>query len=195
ARVSEAALNAVSICYPVQMIMVAVACGTGVGINALLSRPRRTRSRTAEQVAMHGLFLAACSWIVFALIGLFCAEAFLSLFASDAEIMAMGVSYMQICTICSIGVFAEIAYERIMQSTGNPIYNMIIQGAGALINIILDPILIFGMFGLPQMGVSGAALATVIGQIAAMFLGAYCRRCARSKRSRSVCGNSASIPG
>ncbi len=164
ARVSEAALNAVSICYPVQMIMVAVACGTGVGINALLSRSLgEQKPETAEQVAMHGLFLAACSWIVFALIGLFCAEAFLSLFASDAEIMAMGVSYMQICTICSIGVFAEIAYERIMQSTGNPIYNMIIQGAGALINIILDPILIFGMFGLPQMGVSGAALATVIG--------------------------------
>ena len=172
ARVSEAALNAVSICYPVQMIMVAVACGTGVGINALLSRSLgEQKPETAEQVAMHGLFLAACSWIVFALIGLFCAEAFLSLFASDAEIMAMGVSYMQICTICSIGVFAEIAYERIMQSTGNPIYNMIIQGAGAMINIILDPILIFGMFGLPQMGVSGAALATVIGQIAAMFLG------------------------
>ena len=177
ARVSEAALNAVSICYPVQMIMVAVACGTGVGINALLSRSLgEQKPETAEQVAMHGLFLAACSWIVFALIGLFCAEAFLSLFASDAEIMAMGVSYMQICTICSIGVFAEIAYERIMQSTGNPIYNMIIQGAGALINIILDPILIFGMFGLPQMGVSGAALATVIGQIAAMFLGAYITR-------------------
>ena len=177
ARVSEAALNAVSICYPVQMIMVAVACGTGVGINALLSRSLgEQKPETAEQVAMHGLFLAACSWIVFALIGLFCAEAFLSLFASDAEIMAMGVSYMQICTICSIGVFAEIAYERIMQSTGNPIYNMIIQGVGALINIILDPILIFGMFGLPQMGVSGAALATVIGQIAAMFLGAYITR-------------------
>lgn len=172
ARVSEAALNAVSICYPVQMIMVAVACGTGVGINALLSRSLgEQKPETAEQVAMHGLFLAACSWIVFALIGLFCAEAFLSLFASDAEIMAMGVSYMQICTICSIGVFAEIAYERIMQSTGNTIYNMVIQGVGALINIILDPIFIFGLGPVPALGTAGAAIATVIGQIVAMFLG------------------------
>lgn len=172
ARVSEAALAAVSLCYPIQMIMVAVACGTGVGINALLSRYLGEKKREkASQVAMHGLFCAICNWLVFAVIGLFFSEAFLRLFSDDVQIIMMGVSYMQICTICSFGVFVQITYERIMQSTGNTIYNMVIQGVGALINIILDPIFIFGLGPVPALGTAGAAIATVIGQIVAMFLG------------------------
>ena len=172
ARVSEDALAAVSLCYPIQMIIVAVACGTGVGINALLSRYLgEKRFDRANSVAMHGLFLALINWLIFLLIGLFLSPTFLGLFSNDETIISMGVSYMQICTIFSLGVFVQITYERIMQSTGNTIYNMIIQGAGALINIILDPIFIFGYLGIPALGVSGAAIATVIGQIIAMFLG------------------------
>lgn len=172
ARVSEAALAAVSLCYPIQMIMVAVACGTGVGINALLSRYLGEKKREkASQVAMYGLFCAICNWLVFAVIGLFFSEAFLRLFSDDVQIIMMGISYMQICTICSFGVFVQITYERIMQSTGNTIYNMVIQGVGALINIILDPIFIFGLGPVPALGTAGAAIATVIGQIVAMFLG------------------------
>lgn len=172
ARVSEAALAAVSLCYPIQMIMVAVACGTGVGINALLSRYLGEKKREkASQVAMHGLFCAICNWLVFAVIGLFFSEAFLRLFSDDVQIIMMGISYMQICTICSFGVFVQITYERIMQSTGNTIYNMVIQGVGALINIILDPIFIFGLGPVPALGTAGAAIATIIGQIVAMFLG------------------------
>lgn len=172
ARVSENALAAVSLCYPVQMILVAVACGTGVGVNALLSRYLGEKKREkANQVALHGLFLAVCNWIVFALIGIFFSDMFLRLFSSNEEIVSMGVSYMRICTILSFGVFVQITYERIMQSTGNTIYNMIIQGVGALTNILLDPIFIFGYFGLPALGVTGAAIATVTGQIFAMLLG------------------------
>ncbi len=172
ARVSEDALAAVSLCYPIQMIMVAVACGTGVGINALLSRYLgEKKPERASQVAMHGILCAFANWLIFAVIGIFFSEWFLRLFSTDAKIVEMGVSYMRICTIFSIGVFMQITYERIMQSTGNTIYNMIIQGIGAIINIILDPIFIFGYFGMPQMGVGGAAVATVAGQIVAMLLG------------------------
>lgn len=172
ARVSEDALAAVSLCYPIQMIMVAVACGTGVGINALLSRYLgEKKPERASQVAMHGILCAFANWLIFAVIGIFFSEWFLRLFSTDAKIVEMGVSYMRICTIFSIGVFMQITYERIMQSTGNTIYNMIIQGIGAIINIILDPIFIFGYFGMPQMGVGGAAVATVAGQLVAMLLG------------------------
>lgn len=172
ARVSEDALAAVSLCYPIQMIMVAVACGTGVGINALLSRYLgEKKQEKANQVAMHGLFSALCNWLVFVVIGVFFSDAFLRLFSSDETIVAMGISYMQICTIFSFGVFVQITYERIMQSTGNTLYNMVIQGIGALVNIILDPIFIFGFGFVPALGTAGAAIATVIGQIVAMILG------------------------
>lgn len=172
ARVSDNALAAVSLCYPIQMIIVAVACGTAVGLNALLSRYLgQGKPKEANQVALHGILLAIVNWLIFAVIGIFFSEAFLKLFSTDQEIVSMGVSYMKICTIFSFGVFMQITYERIMQSTGNTVYNMIIQGVGALVNIILDPIFIFGMLGLPAMGVTGAAIATVIGQIVAMFLG------------------------
>ena len=174
ARISNDALSAVSLCYPVQMIIVAIACGSGVGINALLSRFLGQKDpENASQVAMHGILLSLVNWIVFAILGIFCSRLFLALFTQNEEILSMGISYMQICTLFSFGVFVQITYERIMQSIGNAFYNMIIQGAGALINSILDPIFIFGMFGLPKMGVAGAAIATVIGQCAGMALGIY----------------------
>lgn len=172
ARVSQDALAAVSLCYPVQMILVAVACGTGVGVNALLSRYLGQKNKKdASQVALHGIFLSIVNGLVFAVLGIFFSETFLRLFTTDEAILSMGVDYMRICTLFSVGVFVQITYERIMQSTGNTVYNMIIQGAGALTNIILDPIFIFGYFGVPVMGVAGAAIATVIGQMVAMALG------------------------
>lgn len=174
ARVSMEALTAVSLCYPVQMILVAVACGTGVGINALLSRfLGEKRVNDASQVALHGILLALVNGLIFALLGIFFSEAFLKLFTDDPQILEMGIRYMQICMIFSFGIFVQITYERIMQATGNTVYNMIIQGIGALINIIFDPILIFGYFGIPAMGVAGAAIATVMGQMVAMVLGVY----------------------
>lgn len=169
---SQEGLTAVSLCYPVQMIMVAVACGTGVGINSLLSRfLGENEKNKANSVAVHGIFLAICNAIVFAVLGLMFAEKFLMFFSNNQQIISMGVSYMMICTLFSFGVFVQITYERIMQSTGNTFYNMVIQGIGAIINIVLDPIFIFGYLGLPALGVTGAAIATVIGQIVAMILG------------------------
>lgn len=172
AKVSQNALAAVSLCYPIQMIIVAVACGTAVGLNALLSRYLGQKKQyEANQVTLHGILLAVLNWLIFAVIGIFFSEMFLRLFTQDQEILSMGISYMRICTLFSFGVFMQITYERIMQATGNPIYNMVIQGIGALVNIVLDPIFIFGLFGFPKLGVTGAAIATVIGQIAAMLLG------------------------
>ena len=114
-----------------------------------------------------------CNGIVFALLGVLFAEKFLMFFSNNEQIIDMGVSYMKICTLFSFGVFVQITYERIMQSTGNTFYNMIIQGAGVLINIVLDPIFIFGYFGMPALGVTGAAIATVNGQIIAMIMGIF----------------------
>lgn len=174
ARVSMDALTAVSLCYPVQMILVAVACGTGVGVNALLSRFLGEKHvKNASQVALHGILLSLVNGLVFAILGFFFSEAFLKLFTNDPQILEMGISYMRICMIFSFGIFVQITYERIMQATGNTVYNMIIQGIGALTNIILDPILIFGYLGIPAMGVGGAAIATVLGQMVAMALGVY----------------------
>ena len=174
ARVSTEALTAVSLCYPVQMILVAVACGTGVGVNALLSRYLGQQDpQMASQTALHGIFLGLMNGLVFALLGFFGARSFLALFTHQANILEMGVVYMRICTVFSFGVFVQITYERIMQATGNTFYNMVIQGVGALVNIILDPIFIFGWLGLPAMGVAGAAIATVAGQIVAMILGIW----------------------
>lgn len=171
---SQEGLTAVSLCYPVQMIIVAVACGTGVGVNSLLSRfLGENEKNKANSVAMHGIFLAICNGIVFALLGVLFAEKFLMFFSNNEQIIDMGVSYMKICTLFSFGVFVQITYERIMQSTGNTFYNMIIQGAGALINIVLDPIFIFGYFGMPALGVTGAAIATVSGQMIAMIMGIF----------------------
>ncbi|MFR9254643.1 MAG: MATE family efflux transporter [Merdibacter sp.] len=155
----------------IQMIMVAVACGTGSGSMLCFPLPGRERNGEGQPGGHAGLFCAICNWLVFAVVGLFFSEAFLCLFSDDVQIIMMGISYMQICTICSFGVFVQITYERIMQSTGNTIYNMVIQGVGALTNIILDPIFIFGLGPVPALGTAGAAIATVIGQIVAMFLG------------------------
>lgn len=183
ARLSQDALAAVSLCYPVQTIMIAIACGTGVGFNTLLSRCLGEKNaQKANQVVLHGLMIALVNWMIFVVLGLLLARPFLMLFSGQENVIDMGVIYMQICTTLSFGVFIQITYERILQATGQPVYNMIMQGVGALVNIILDPIFIFGYFGIPAMGVAGAALATVLGQVIAMLLGILIV----SKRTKSI---------
>ena len=172
AGISQDALLSVSLCYPIQTIMVAVACGLGAGFNTVLAGYLGEKNfKMADHTLSHGIYLSLICALLFAIFGMFCAEWFLSFFTTQDNVIAMGAAYIRICTLFSFGVFVQITYERIMQATGNVIYNMILQGAGALINIILDPILIYGYFGLPAMGTAGAAIATVIGQIAAMSIG------------------------
>lgn len=179
AKINEAALTAVSLAFPVQNLMIAISAGTGVGINALLSRHLGEKKfEEANNVARNGIFLGMASYIVMALIGLFGSHLFFTVQTNDPVIIRYGTQYMLIITIVSVGIFMQITFERLMQSTGRTIYNMITQGTGAVINIVLDPILIFGLFGLPRMEVAGAALATVIGQLVAVCMSLYfnCRK-------------------
>lgn len=174
AQLNEDALTAVSLAFPIQNLMIAVAAGTGVGINALLSKSLGEKKyETANRIAVNGILLGVLSSLVFALAGILGSRAFFEIQTKDTQIIEYGVEYMSIITIASIGIFLQITFERLMQSTGKTFFNMITQGTGAIINIILDPILIFGWFGLPKMGVTGAALATVIGQIIAAMMGIF----------------------
>lgn len=174
ARLNENALTAVSLAFPVQNLMIAVAAGTGVGINALLSKNLgEHKYDDANKVARNGILLAVLSSLIFAIAGLLGSRFFFAVQTDNKQIINYGTDYMMIITIASIGIFMQITFERLMQSTGKTIFNMITQSIGAIINIILDPILIFGVEALhiPKMEVAGAALATVIGQIVAALLG------------------------
>lgn len=171
AQISENALTAVSLAFPIQSLMIAVSSGTCVGINALLSRSLgEKRQKEANLSAANGVFLAFVSYLVFALIGIFGSRLFFASQTENVEIIEYGTQYLTICLIFSFGIFMEMTFERIMQSTGRTIYSMVTQGTGAIINIILDPIMIFGLFGFPRLGIQGAAIATVTGQIIAMIL-------------------------
>lgn len=174
AQVSENALTAVSLAFPIQSFMIAVSTGTGVGINALLSRSLGEKNyETANKTAENGILLAIISAALFAVFGSLFASTFFSAQTQNEEIAGYGTQYLIICCSCSFGIFLQITLERLLQSTGKTIYNMITQGVGAIINIILDPIMIFGLFGFPRMEVAGAALATVTGQVIAAGLGIY----------------------
>lgn len=174
AQINENALTAVSLAFPVQNLMISIASGTCVGINALLSRSLgEGRLDEANKAARNGLFLGMLSYIIMALIGLVGSRLFFMIQTDDPQIIRYGTQYLMIVTICSIGVFMQITFERLLQSTGKTFYNMITQGTGAIINIILDPIMIFGLFGFPRMEVAGAALATIIGQFVAVALSLY----------------------
>ncbi len=174
ARVSENALTAVSLAFPVQNLMISVATGTGVGINALLSRSLGEKNfDRANRTAKNGIFLLVVSAIVFAIVGGVFSHMFFAVQTNDAEIVEAGTVYTRICTIWSIGLFMQITMERLLQATGKSIYSMVTQLTGAVINIILDPIMIFGLLGFPKMGVAGAALATVVGQTIAACLAVF----------------------
>lgn len=164
-RISENALTATSLAYPAQMLMIAVSVGTGVGVNSLLARTLgKKQYDQVNRSAANGLFLAAVCSLAFMALGATCVPAFLGLFTDDPEILGMGVQYLRICLIFSQGIFVATTGERLLQATGRTMLSMSAQILGAVVNIVLDPILIFGWFGLPQMGVAGAACATVIGQ-------------------------------
>ena len=169
-QLSENALNAVSLAFPMQQLMVAVCGGTAVGMNALLSRSLGEKQfDKANRIANTGIFLFICSYIVFALIGFFARPFFLA--QTDVEeIVNYGVDYVSICMCCSIGIFAQFCFEKMLQATGRTFCTMITHLGGSIINVILDPILIFGLFGFPKLEVAGAAVATVAGQIVAGIL-------------------------
>lgn len=176
AKLSENALTAVSLAFPVQTLLIAVGAGTGVGVNALLSKLLGEKNQeSANKTAMNGIFLAVLSFLLFVVIGLVAVKPFYFSQVKDvnSEIYTMGVTYLTIVCTCSFGIYAQFIFEKLLQSTGMTFYSMLSQMAGAITNIILDPILIFGMFGIPKMGVAGAAVATVIGQCVGATLAIY----------------------
>ena len=167
-RLSENALTAVSLAFPLQNLMIAVGVGTSVGMNALLSRALGAREQEeADRTGNVGLFLALCSFVLFAAIGIPGSRLFFQLQTDVAEIVDYGAMYGMVCLGASLGLFCQITFERLLQSTGRTKLSMAMQLVGAIINIILDPILIFGLFGLPRLEVMGAAVATVVGQCCA----------------------------
>lgn len=174
ARVSEDALTAVSLAFPIQTLLIAVGAGTGVGVNALLSKTLGEKNyEAANKTAVNAIFLAFMSFLVFVVIGFTVVKPFYfsQVKTTESDIYTMGVEYLSIVCICSFGMYAQFVFEKLLQSTGLTFYSMLAQLAGAVTNIVLDPILIFGMFGLPKMGVAGAAVATIIGQCVGAVVG------------------------
>ena len=168
ARISENALTAVSMAFPLQTLMIALAGGTCVGINAILSKALGEKDfARADSTAVNGIFLALLSYLIFLVIGLTVVTPFYHSQTEDAEIIAYGQQYLTIVLTFSFGIFGQFIFERLLISTGRTMLTMITQGTGAIINLILDPILIFGLLGMPKLGIRGAAIATVIGQIVA----------------------------
>ncbi len=169
-RISEDALTAVSLAFPLQSLMIAIAAGTGVGVNALISRGLGEKKQDkVDQVAINGIFIYVLSYIVVAILGLLVVRPFYAMQtgAEQENIASLGITYLTIVMVFSFGIFAQFIFERMLQATGRTFFTMISQLVGAIINIILDPILIFGLVGFPKLGIAGAAIATVIGQIIA----------------------------
>lgn len=174
AQIDEYALRAVSLAFPIQSLMIAFSAGTAVGINAFLSKTLGEKEyKKANTIAVNGIFLEVVSYLVFVLIGLFVSRPFYASQSEISQVREYGVTYLTICCVASIGIFMQTTFERLLQSTGKTFFAMITQGVGAITNLILDPILIFGLFGLPRMGVAGAAIATVTGQIVAAILAIF----------------------
>ena len=169
-KISEDALTAVSLAFPLQALIIAIAAGTGVGVNALVSRALGEKDgEKANKTAVNGIFVYIVSYIVVAIVGTMSVRPFYAMQtdAREKHILEFGVQYISIVMLFSIGIFMQFIFERLLQSTGRTFYTMISQTTGAVINIILDPILIFGLCGMPKLGIKGAAIATVTGQIVA----------------------------
>ena len=168
AQYSETAFSAVNLAYPLQMLMIALSTGMGTGINSVISRRLGEKNQAeARNAAKNGIFVEACSWLLFVVIGLLLSRPFIAAFTDDAALIAQGTTYLTIVCCCSFGLFGAITMERMLQAAGNTKASMMTQLAGAVINIVLDPVFIF----LLDMGVAGAAIATVLGQIASLALG------------------------
>lgn len=173
-KISEDALTAVSYAFPMQNFMIALGAGTGVGINALLSRSLGEKNfNRANKAAGNGILLSFVNFVICFFLGLLFTKPFLATQTSDPVILEYGCDYLSIVMMYSFGLFGQMVFERLLQSTGRTIFSMWSQGLGAIINIIMDPILIFGLFGFPELGIKGAAIATVIGQCCAMCLGLF----------------------
>lgn len=173
-NMGEYAVNALTLAFPVQMLIVAFGIGTGVGVNALLAmRLGQKNKEMVAKVAGNGITLGLIIYVVFLIFGLVGVETYIGSQTKDAIILEMGNSYLGICTVLSFGIVIFSIYEKLLQSTGKTVYSTIAQVAGAITNIVLDPILIFGYFGLPQMGIEGAAYATVIGQVVSMLVAMF----------------------
>ena len=177
ARFDPNALTAVSLAYPIQMLMVALSVGMGVGINSLISRKLGERNaKDAKKAAWNGMLVEGTGFLIFFIIGTCFAGLLMKLFVSDnlanaESIYAMSTAYLRIVTTFSMGIFGSILFERMLQSTGNTTLSMLTQLAGAIVNIALDPILIFGYLGFPRLGIAGAAIATVVAQHVSMLIG------------------------
>lgn len=173
-QINENALTAVSMAFPIQNLMIAVGVGTAVGVNALLARSLGEKDYDkVNRIAANSVFLTILSYLLFLVIGLFWVEAFYTSQTDIEEIVQYGKEYLTVCCCFSFGAFVQLMFERLLQATGKTIYTMFTQGIGAIVNIIMDPILIFGLMGFPKMGVTGAAAATVIGQIVAGLLAVW----------------------
>ncbi len=171
ARINEEALTAVSYAFPIQSLIIALCGGTCVGINALLSRALGEKNeKKVKEYALNGIFLMILSYIIFFVIGIFFVKPFYEMQTENKIIIKYGIEYLTIVCCASIGITMQFVFEKLLQATGKTVHTMITQMTGAIINIILDPIFIFGYFGVPKMGVAGAAIATVIGQIVAAIL-------------------------
>ena len=172
-RIHLDALTALNLCFPIQILVMAFGNGMATGVNALVSRALGEKNKErADRIAMNGVLLAIASAFLFFLVGIFLVKPYFNIQNTDTQqIKDFGIQYMTINCVLSIALYSQIIFERLLQSTGKTIYSMITQGIGAITNIILDPILIFGLFGMPKLGVRGAAIATVIGQCVAAILG------------------------
>ncbi len=174
ANAGEYAVNALTLAFPIQMLIVAFGIGTGVGVNALLAKSLGQQDgEKAAKAAGNGISLALIIYAAFLLFGLFGVNAYIGSQTKDSVILDMGSSYLSICSIASFGIVMFSIYEKLLQGAGKTIYSTIAQISGALVNIVLDPIMIFGYFGLPEMGIRGAAYATVLGQVASMAIAMY----------------------
>ena len=189
ARISEDALTAVSLAFPIQNLMIAVATGTGVGMNALLSKALGAKDfDRANRAATNGLFVLVLSCVPFMLFGGLLTDWFMRTQTDIESIILHGDSYLRVVCLVSVGAFGAIAVERLLQATGKTVYSMITQAVGAVVNIALDPVLIFGLCGLPAMGVTGAAVATVISQCVSFVLGIVFNVCCNREISLSYRG-------
>lgn len=174
ARINEDALTAVSMSFPAQNLMISAGVGVGVGITALIARYLGAHDEKGiTRVVHNGIFLGILNSILFALFGIFLAKFYFEFQKASGIIETYGIQYLSICSIFAFSIIMEITFERMLIASGKTIYTMITQSTGAIINIIFDPILIFGLFGFPKMGIVGAAVATIFGQTVAMFMALY----------------------
>lgn len=171
-NIGNEALTAISLSYPIQAIIIAIALGTGIGVNSLISRRLGEKKEDlAQNISLHGILLIVLSYIIIAILGASVLNSVFSIFTKDVLTVKYGVEYLSICMIFSFGVLFQILFEKISEAFGKTVYSMLIQFSGAIINLILDPILIYGFGKIPALGIRGVTIATVVGQASGMLLG------------------------